>query len=260
MYTSEHSPITFIVRFPMTRKALICAVNAYPQSPLQGCINDAQDWSNTLTGFIKMVLIDSLATKNNILAGLNWLISGAVAGDSLVFEFSGHGSKVRDTSGDEPDGYDEILCSVDFFSGKYVKDDDIRAILNNLPAGVTLDVFLDCCYSGSATRSVDFTITTPRCIPGPKTKGKIANRVVTLVPTLNHVLWSGCADSQTSGEGTVGGVKRGLFSYYMCKAIRAGGIRSDLIAKVQASVAAKNPTQTPQLECTQSESLEHPFQ
>ncbi|MCK9458845.1 MAG: caspase family protein [Proteobacteria bacterium] len=245
------------------KKALIVGINNYPQSPLRGCVNDANDWNSTLRdkGFTNSVLLDSVATKSNILSGLNWLVSGAVSGDSLVFCYSGHGSKVRDTNGDEADLYDEILCPVDFFSGQYVSDDNLRSIFSALPIGVSLDVFIDSCYSGTATRSANLKPNkfTFRCIPGPITNGALSQKVVTLVLNLNHCLWAGCKDNQTSAEGVVGGVYRGLFTYYAARKIRAGGIRSDLISSIQSSVTSKNPSQTPQLECTQAESLHQPF-
>jgi hypothetical protein len=205
------------------------------------------------------VLLDSVATKANIIAGLKWLVSSSKSGDSLVFCYSGHGSKVRDTSGDETDGYDEVLCPVDFFDGQYISDDNLRSIFSTLPRGVTLDVFLDSCYSGTATRSLDLNKITPRCIPGPLTKGTITKKVVTLVPSLNHCLWAGCKYNQTSAECVVNGIPRGLFTYYAAIKIRAGGIRSTLISSIQTSVTKKNPIQTPQLECTKTESLHQPF-
>jgi len=251
------------------KKALIVGINNYPQSPLRGCVNDANDWNSTLRdkGFTNLVLLDSMATKSNILSGLNWLVSGAMPrsgaalGDSLVFCYSGHGSKFSDENGDETDLYDEILCPIDFFSGQYISDDDLRSIFLTLPIGVSLDVFLDSCYSGTATRSDNLKPNkfTSRCIPGPITNGALSQRIVTLVPNLNHCLWAGCKDNQTSAEGVVGGVYRGLFTYYAARKIRAGGIRSDLISSIQSSVTSKNPSQTPQLECTQTESLHQPF-
>ena len=36
------------------------------------------------------------------------------AGDVVFIHYSGHGGRVRDTSGDEADGYDETLIPVDF--------------------------------------------------------------------------------------------------------------------------------------------------
>ena len=64
-----------------------------------------------------------LPTKANILSAMKWLVKGAKAHDSLFFHCesylypashfaypfldSGHGGQIRDTDGDEIDGYDE---------------------------------------------------------------------------------------------------------------------------------------------------------
>ena len=55
----------------------------------------------------------------------------------LLFIFVGHGSRVRDTSGDEDDGYDECLCPVDCHSAGMIIDDQLYDILvRNLAQGV----------------------------------------------------------------------------------------------------------------------------
>ena len=253
------------------KKALIVGINAYPQYPLNGCVNDANDWNSTLTnlGYTNTILLDSMATKSNIMNGLSWLFENTASGDSLVFCYSGHGSKVVDTSGDESNGFDEVLCSVDFFNGNYITDDELRALFSvKVKSGVTLDVFLDSCYSGTATRALASSELKARCIPGPITAGRKTKRIidmisklVTVVPNLNHVLWAGCKEDQTSAEAMVSGVPRGLFTYFMAKYIRQYPeyLRSALATKVQTSVRSLNVGQYPQLECTQSESSQKPF-
>ena len=44
------------------------------------------------------------------------LVQATQPGDSLLFQFSGHGSQVPDYSGDETDGLNETLCPCDFRS------------------------------------------------------------------------------------------------------------------------------------------------
>ena len=39
-------------------------------------------------------------TRQNLLRALRWLVDGTVAGDSLVFHFSGHGVQKLDNDGD----------------------------------------------------------------------------------------------------------------------------------------------------------------
>jgi hypothetical protein len=248
------------------KKALIVGINAYPQSPLSGCVNDANDWNTFLAGkgYTNTVLLDSMATKANIVSGLGWLLNGAVSGDTLVFAYSGHGSKEVDVSGDEPDGFDEVLCPVDFFGGQYINDDQLRAIFAGLPAGITLEVFLDACYSGTATRTLTNDGLKARCIPGPITKGKKVKTMMkstVVVPGLNHVFWAGCKSNQTSVESTINGVQRGLFSYYVIKTIKTypNNTRNSIITAVQAAVQKFNNAQLPQLEVTQTESTQKPF-
>lgn len=63
-----------------------------------------------------------------------------------VFHFSGHGTQVVDTNGDESDGMDEAICPLDFETNGFITDDELRECL---PLhGITLMV-LDCCHSGS---------------------------------------------------------------------------------------------------------------
>ncbi|PNX62738.1 metacaspase-1 [Trifolium pratense] len=42
---------------------------------------------------------------------MRWLVEGSKPGDSLVFYFYGHGSRVKDRNVDEVDGCDDILCT-----------------------------------------------------------------------------------------------------------------------------------------------------
>ncbi len=82
--------------------------------------------------------------------GLKGLIEGSSAGDVLVFTNSSHGSYIPDTSGDE-ETYDEVMCPYDTRE-EVLSDDDLRAILDTLPTGVSMTVISDSCHSGSNTR------------------------------------------------------------------------------------------------------------
>ena len=71
-------------------------------------------------------------------------------GDSLVFYFSGHGSRVKDKDHDEVDGFDETLCPVDYESAGKILDDEINAIIvRPLPRAATLHAIVDACHSGT---------------------------------------------------------------------------------------------------------------
>lgn len=81
---------------------------------------------------------------------LKWLVLGVQSGDSLVFHFSGHGSRERDKNMDEIDGYDETLCPVDYETqGKIIDDEVNDTIVRPIPRGAKLHAIIDACYSGT---------------------------------------------------------------------------------------------------------------
>jgi hypothetical protein len=89
---------------------------------------------------------DELPTRLNILGAMKWLVDGATSNSRLFFQYSGHGSNVRDKNGDEADGKDETICPLD---GNII-DDDIRKILvDSLPEGCVLYFLCDSCRSQS---------------------------------------------------------------------------------------------------------------
>ena len=137
------------------RRALCVGINAYPApNQLSGCVNDAEAWAAYLARrkFGVTMLTDRQATRLGILGAFAEMMQGTKRGDVLALVYSGHGTYIRDLDGDEGDGYDEALVPVDFEQGKLIIDDDLRALTDSVPDGVTLTVFLDSCYSGTATR------------------------------------------------------------------------------------------------------------
>jgi hypothetical protein len=60
--------------------------------------------------------------------------------------------QVPDTDGDEDDATEEAFVPIDFEDGAFLLDDDIRAVFDTLPQGVSLTTFIDCCHSGTITR------------------------------------------------------------------------------------------------------------
>lgn len=81
---------------------------------------------------------------------LHWLVQGCQPGDSLLFHYSGHGSRQRNYNGDEVDGYDETLCPLDFETQGMIVDDEINAaIVRPIPHGVKLHAIIDACHSGT---------------------------------------------------------------------------------------------------------------
>ena len=62
----------------------------------------------------------------------------------------GHGGKLRDTNGDEEDGYDETLVPLDFERRGQIRDDDLlKHLVLPMKAGVFVTSVMDCCHSGT---------------------------------------------------------------------------------------------------------------
>ncbi|PBK84912.1 hypothetical protein ARMGADRAFT_1018298 [Armillaria gallica] len=125
---------------------------------LKGCIKDAENISSFLSKFwcfnfeesieIKVLRDDSsnpdeIPTTNNIIKAMQWLVDDTHPEDSLVFHFSGHGGQILDKNGDEVDGYNEVIYTI---NGDYILDNDMHELLaKSLPLGCQLT----CCHSGS---------------------------------------------------------------------------------------------------------------
>jgi len=278
------------------KKAFLVGVNDYKPAgaggpDLNGCVNDVKDMANTLVicGFEPKhmrLCTDRSATKENILQGLKWLTTGSGPADSLVFFYSGHGSQVADTNHDEIDHSDEILCphDIDFGRQVFITDDDLRDSFAALPVGANLEVILDSCHSGTATRAgngladggrrsrsrflappVDYSFHIdyePRLVRRRILQPGNSHRDALIVPGLNHTLWAACKDNQTSEETEIKGQVRGVFTYQFCKILRRSGgaiTRAKLDRLVTAALKREGFEQTPQLETTKEELLEQPF-
>jgi hypothetical protein len=147
------------------RRALCIGIDAYPgANALNGCVNDAQNWAMVLgsLGFSVKKLLNQQATHRAILDAMRGLITSAKAGDVIAIQFSGHGTRVQDYDGDEADGKDEALVPIDFSGGRFLIDDEIRAIMSMIPSGVNVTCFMDCCHSGTNTRLFG---PTPQALP-----------------------------------------------------------------------------------------------
>jgi len=137
------------------KSALLVGINYIGTSnELSGCINDVSSMETKLasTGFKNFTKLTDKTlvkpTKQAILTAFtNLLRSGTKAGDLLCFFYSGHGSYILDTNGDEVDGRDEAIVSLDM---NVVSDDELKAIIQKeLKEGVTLLAIFDSCFSGS---------------------------------------------------------------------------------------------------------------
>mmetsp|Transcript_2146 Transcript_2146/g.3883 ORF Transcript_2146/g.3883 Transcript_2146/m.3883 type:complete len:318 (-) Transcript_2146:223-1176(-) len=144
-----------------TRRAVLIGINyTGQQGELSGCQNDVlniKEYIMDVHGFAEEnihVLMDDgkheSPTHANILNAYRKLVAESVAGDAAFCHYSGHGGKVRDTSGDEKDGYDETLIPLDYQSSGQITDDELfKTLVGAMRKGVVLTSIMDCCHSGS---------------------------------------------------------------------------------------------------------------
>jgi metacaspase-1 len=234
----------------MTKRALCIGINNYPGThmDLQGCVNDANDWSAALAerGFAVTKLLDNAATKAAMVTAMSDLIGTATKGDSLVITFSGHGTYQPDTDGDEADGLDEALCPYDLqTSGAALTDDEIKVLFASRKAGVRIVLIADSCHSGTVTRAAAAepeADTRPRFMPMgnwlpeallPKTRaGGLATTMAAPLGgspllaghsrQLGDLLLAGCKEGPNnfSYDARISGRYNGAFTYYALKALK----------------------------------------
>lgn len=140
----------------MAKHALCVGINDYPGtgSDLAGCVNDANDWGKALAarGFAVSKMYDKQATGKAMRKAFAEIVGGAKRGDTVVIQYSGHGSFVPDQDGDEPDGTDECLCPYDIGSSGPITDDELFDIYMERERGVKLVIISDSCHSGTVAK------------------------------------------------------------------------------------------------------------
>jgi hypothetical protein len=144
----------------MTKYALLIGINYKGTfAALNGCINDVVcirdliiSWgfpTENITFMTDSSKKGLYPNAYNITYQLNKLCSILKAGDQAIFYYSGHGTRIKDNSGDESDGYDSCIVPIDFRTVGVVSDDVIRYYVNKIPAGANLFTVFDSCNSGS---------------------------------------------------------------------------------------------------------------
>ncbi len=235
----------------MAKIALCIGINNYPgtQMDLAGCVNDANDWAAALAerGFEVRRLLDAQATLAAMTQGMREAIGAAAPGDCVVITYSGHGTYVPDTSGDESDGLDEGLCPHDIKTGGgALLDDEIHRLFAARRSGVRLVLISDSCHSGTVTRAVpggDDAADLPRprflpmgnWLPPEQLPRAASGRPAASVAVSSgespfaramargdDVLFAGCKEGPNnfSYDARIRGRPNGAFSYYALKALR----------------------------------------
>jgi uncharacterized caspase-like protein len=258
----------------MTRYALCVGINEFRTLPrsswLSGCVNDANDLARALRklGFSSRnttVLLDKEATRRKVMAALTEMVGKAETGDHIVFTLSSHGTQVPSDDDDEPDGLDEAFAchdlkqqGDDWSRSTVIVDDELRALFEQVPTGVLLEVLLDTCHSGSGLKDLDeiqqamLLGRRPRFLPPPTPKGLTRARSIRAATprtvdrrklveltkgrtgSAKPVLYAACRPEQTASDASFDGRPNGAYTYLFLRALTKDPKQSR--SKLQAAV------------------------
>ena len=260
--------------------ALLVGINDYPAEVgrLAGCLNDVDAFRAWLEADVDPaclaveVLKDSEATRDNIIRLFRSHLGKAQAGDVALFQYCGHGARWASAAAFRefaPDGRDEGLVCIDSRrpGGFDLADKELAVLIAEVAArDPHVAVLLDCCHSGSGTRSADaFRGLVPRLTHEVTSERPLESyldgyyaqqasaqrrdgRVPLHVPTGRHVLLSACERTQLAQESSD---RRGVFTSTLLEVLeKSGGNLSyaDLFVRCRAAVRRRATNQDPQFE------------
>lgn len=197
------------------------AINNYPGTgnDLNGCINDQNDLIDKLDelgyGFAIEAFQDSQVTRANFRNTIKNYIVGMKPNDLLLIQYSGHGTQVRDSNGDEDDPYDEALY---LYDGAFT-DDDFNEVLQLIPEGAKVIIALDSCFSGGATRLFTDFYSKAKYLPTQKIKSLKRHKKYLKRDVMKWVVFSGCSENQTSADAYINGRYNGAFTWGWLKSM-----------------------------------------
>ena len=263
-------------RFP--KFALQVGIDDYQYvNQLDGCVQDILDMKAVLIqkfGFPEkniLTLTNRQATHEAIIAAFKTqLIENARKNPNaiVVFQYSGHGSQVDDTNGDEADKLDETLVSADSRDPENkhfdIIDDELNDLFEQLSQYTSNITFiLDSCHSESATRAPGKVRSVPKDVrpqpPQPPlassrstSQTRDGDRIDVLPRNERYVTISGSRSTEVSNERRgSGGRTTGAMTYYLIRALqraRPDTTYRELMEEVAKAVTLEFPAQHPQVE------------
>jgi metacaspase-1 len=247
--------------------ALCIGINDYKGTgmDLQGCVNDADDWAKVLEarGYAVDKLKDTKATRKGIIEGIKSTLAKAKAGDSIVIQYSGHGSYVDDENGDEPDGTDECICPQDVRDGGEITDDQLFELYSNRPSGTRLVVISDSCFAGTVNKvakpAQNKLCAVVKFLPPSEFLSKRrlskfglrnARRAASPPGRNAGLLLAASQETETAADASIGGRWNGAFTYFALEALKslpAGASYREWFARIRNALPSKQYSQTPKL-------------
>ncbi len=266
------------------KRALLIGID-YVDTPIRlyGCQNDIKNIRNIITNTykfnpadIRIMTDDSFKpTVVNIANAMNWFVSGVQPGDTLLFYYSGHGTRTIDRNNDEADGNDEAIVPLDYQTRGILTDDWIYNVMaKRVPVGVKLYSFFDCCCSGTiCDLRYNFQYNRQSKIPiTPAINDYIPtnwlnNYNMSMEGTLDTVgsvyMISGCLDTQQSMETVINNQPQGAFTQTFIEILtkRMNNIPLvELLKEINCRLVIKGfGAQSPQLSVGRLELVRHTF-
>lgn len=235
-------------------RALLFGLNysQHPELKLNGCINDVKNMSayleTTLAIPTEVYTDEAGTTDTTAMAMVKHLCELALRSHSESLDFvwihySGHGSYIKDTGGDELDGNDECLVPSDFETVGLLPDDVLESVLRFMNPKTRVVCVFDCCHSGTIG-DVKYCWESSTRVSVENITCGVAAKVITL---------SGCKDDQTSADAfgiTASEYQGALTSCLLLVLKEATAARTDvflLLSAVRAKLKERNFAQLPKL-------------
>lgn len=189
------------------KKACIIFCNSYDHTPYALGDSALNDGILTYYEMVKRdysVYLYHDTTKEEFKSLLAQSLQLAV--DKLVIYYIGHGTQVRDLTGDENDRYDEcVVC----MNGKVVDDELSRIIMKNKRAKQVV-LISDCCHSGT---------------------------IYDVTPREDIITIGACLDNQTAKQDWIDHRGNGIFTYYFWKYVKDHNDSESLQKKMNVKLA-----------------------
>ncbi|MEM6261282.1 MAG: caspase family protein [Bacteroidota bacterium] len=274
--------------------SLLVGINDYPIAAhrLTGCRNDALAFKSYLDNRIDSaefalrtkILFDREATRSNIAREFETHLGKAGPDDVAVFYYSGHGA--REKAGEffahlEPDGMNETLVCWDsrLEDGMDLADKELSTLVQLAGLnGAHVVMILDCCHSGSGTRSLERDVThqgyavrriedaaNDRSLDSyllPQQGRGVLGSEELIMPTNRHVALMAAQSFEEAKETHLGGRTRGVFSYSLMEILQnsaADLTYEDLIERSRVLVSRRTFEQRPTLYAPQPEDAKRTF-
>lgn len=247
-------------------------------SQLDGCVQDVTDMKQLLMSKKFNVpedhfltLTNGQATHKAIIDGFRkHLIENAKTHRNaiFIFQYSGHGSQVKDQNGDKADGLDSTLVPVGSRDPQQkefdIVDDEIRALFDELSQYISNIVFIiDACHSGNPTRGGGKTRgipiddrpqpteqTKPPANTGARLRGQ--DLAAMLPRDLKYVSIAATKSNELANEMPIPDTDKtnGALTFYLLRALEKAGPETSydsLMSEVKNNVSTHYP-QHPQVE------------